>query len=255
MSLRAAILALMLVAAGAMPVAAERLVSAVSNTQVQVTSSFVGETLSLFGSIEPDIGAEQRWVEGPFHVVVAIEGPLTARVARRKTNNFGVWLNTDQEVFTQFPSFFQVLSSARLATITDGSTLIAENLLPAGQPRISAAQGWRDSNSFGRELVRLMEEQGFYGTDEDAVRFLSATTYQAQVALPSDVPNGPYIARTYVFKDGKVIARKSDGFTVRKIGFERFLGSSAVQYPLLYGLACVALAIFTGWIGGVVFRR
>ena len=58
-----------------------------------------------------------------------------------------------------------------------------------------------------------------------------------------------------MFKDGKVIARKSEGFAVRKIGFERFLALSAVQQPLLYGLVCVALALFTGWLGGVLFRR
>ena len=42
---------------------------------------------------------------------------------------------------------------------------------------------------------------------------------------------------------------------MRKIGFERFLGLAAQQQPLLYGLVCVILALFTGWLGGVVFRR
>lgn len=27
------------------------------------------------------------------------------------------------------------------------------------------------------------------------------------------------------------------------------------QFPMLYGLACVVLALFTGWIGGGVFNR
>ena len=51
------------------------------------------------------------------------------------------------------------------------------------------------------------------------------------------------------------ITEKSDGFSVRKIGFERFLGLAAVQQPLLYGICAVILALFTGWLGGVVFRR
>ncbi|MNT64219.1 putative transmembrane protein (Alph_Pro_TM) [compost metagenome] len=58
-----------------------------------------------------------------------------------------------------------------------------------------------------------------------------------------------------MFKDGEIIARKSEGFSVRKIGFERFLALSAVQQPLLYGVICVILALFTGWMGGVLFRR
>ena len=36
---------------------------------------------------------------------------------------------------------------------------------------------------------------------------------------------------------------------------ERFLELAATQQPALYGIACVLLAIGTGWLGGVVFRR
>ena len=79
--------------------------------------------------------------------------------------------------------------------------------------------------------------------------------YSAQLVLPSNAPPGPYIAQTYLFKNGEIIARKSDGFAVRKIGFERFLALASTQSPLLYGLACVVLALFTGWLGGVLFRR
>ena len=58
-----------------------------------------------------------------------------------------------------------------------------------------------------------------------------------------------------MFKDGQIIARKSEGFAVRKIGFERFLALASVQQPLLYGIVCVILALFTGWLGGVLFKR
>lgn len=36
-----------------------------------------------------------------------------------------------------------------------------------------------------------------------------------------------------------------------------FMGASLAvgQFPMLYGLACVVLALFTGWIGGGVFNR
>jgi uncharacterized protein (TIGR02186 family) len=108
---------------------------------------------------------------------------------------------------------------------------------------------------FGRELVRLMTQDGLFGVQENGVNFLSESFYSARLTLPSSAPPGPYIALTYVFKDGQVIARKSEGFAVRKIGFERFLALSAVQQPLAYGVICVLLALFTGWLGGVIFKR
>jgi uncharacterized protein (TIGR02186 family) len=108
---------------------------------------------------------------------------------------------------------------------------------------------------FGTELVRLMTEQRHMGLTENGVNFMSNTAYSARVTLPSDVANGPFIAHTWVFKNKVLVAEHSEGFTVRKSGFERFVAVSAQQYPLIYGLVCVLLALGTGWLGGVVFRR
>lgn len=251
---RLLLLALMLIAL-ATPAAAERLVSQVSQDEVSITSSFAGATLTLFGSIEPEVGAAQRFVEGPYHIIITVEGPLQNRVARRMTNQFGIWLNTDQAEFEGFPSFYQVLSDARLSDITDPITL-AENQIPLeSQARYSAKAGWWDSIAFGQELVRLMSKKGFFKLNEAGVVFRSNTLYFAQVTLPADAPPGPYLAHTYLFKNGQIVGERSEGFSVRKIGFERFLGESARQYPLLYGLVAVILALFTGWLGGVIFKR
>ncbi|QYO77353.1 TIGR02186 family protein [Devosia salina] len=249
------ILALFALVCAVLPAAAERLVSSVSTETVEITSSFDGERLTFFGSIAPDAGAEQRYVEGPFHVVVVVLGPTQDRVARKKTNNFGIWLNTEQVAFKGFPTYFHVLSSARLRDITDVNTLTTNYILPESHAISPNPAGWWQTLTFGRELIRLMSEQALFGVQEGGVRFLSDTFYQAQLTLPSNAPPGPYIAQTYVFKNGEIIARKSDGFAVRKIGFERFLALSSTQSPFLYGLACVVLALFTGWLGGVLFRR
>lgn len=237
------------------PAQAERLVTTLSNQTIEITSSFDGETISMFGNIEPDPGAGRDTIAGPFNVVIVVEGPLTDRVARQKTNQFGIWINTDQVVFERFPSFFHVLASGRLNDIADPATLTAENILPEVQARHSAVAGWWKSILYGRELVRLMTEDGHFGVQEQAVQFLSTTAYRARLTVPSDVANGSFIVRTHLFKGGMVIARESEGLAIRKTGFERFLGLSAIQYPFLYGLACVILAIGTGWLGGVVFRR
>lgn len=239
----------------AAPVNAEQLVSQVSSEEVAITSSFAGQTLTLFGSIEPEAGSEQKYVEGPYHVVITVTGPLQKRVARKMTNQFGIWINTDQAVYEEFPSFYQVLSDSKLDTITNPITL-AEEAIPLDSPGIGKTNApYPQSQLFRGELVKLMQRKDQFKLNEQGVIFRSDTFYFAQVALPSDAPPGPYIAHTYLFKDGVIIAEKSNGFSVRKIGFERFLGLASRQQPLLYGLVCVVLALFTGWLGGVVFRR
>lgn len=237
------------------PVQAERLVSQMSNDTVEITSSFMGERMSFFGAIVPDAGSEQKYVEGPFNVIVVVIGPTQTRVARQMSNVLGIWLNTDQVEFRNFPSYFHVLSSARLTDITDVTTLTTNFILPESHTLVASGTDWWKGAVFGRELVRLMTEEGLFGVQENGVNFPSDNLYSARLTLPSNAPPGPYIALTYVFKNGEIVARKSEGFAVRKIGFERFLALSAVQQPLLYGLVCVILALFTGWLGGAVFKR
>ncbi|NMA96898.1 MAG: hypothetical protein GX970_02115 [Phyllobacteriaceae bacterium] len=241
--------------ATALPVQAERLISGISNDTVQITSNFDGERMTFYGTIAPEAGAEQRYVEGPYQVVIVVLGPTQDRVARRKTHNLGIWLNTEEVAFKRFPSYFHVLSSKRLLEITDIATLNENYILPEAHAMVPNPAGFMRTLNFGRELIRLMSEEGLFGVQETGVQFMSDSFYSAQLILPSNAPPGPYVAQTYVFKDGQIVARRSDGFAVRKMGFERFLAQSATQYPLLYGIACVILALFTGWLGGVLFRR
>ena len=51
-----------------------------------------------------------RWSAYP-HIIITITGPLQNRVARRVTNNLGVWINTEQVPFERFPSYYHVIRS------------------------------------------------------------------------------------------------------------------------------------------------
>jgi uncharacterized protein (TIGR02186 family) len=251
--LRRIVLALLLMLA-ASPAAAEKLASTVSSSTVQITSSFDGAVLSLFGTIEPDTPGVA--LTGPYNVIVVITGPLQDRVTRLKTNSFGIWSNTDQVTFRQFPSFYNVLASGKLDLIAAPEAISANNLLPIEQAQATATIGESaKATQFGTELVRLMTEEGHFAVKEDGVRFLSATAYVAQVTLQSDVANGPFLAHTLVFKDKQLVAERSEGFTVRKTGIENFVFVASRQQPLLYGIVCVVLALGTGWLAGVAFKR
>ncbi len=239
----------------AAPAGAETLVSTVSSPSIQITSSFDGATLTLFGNIES--GTPGVAPVGPFNVIVVVTGPPQDRVARLKTNVFGIWTNTDQVTFRQFPSFYSVLASGKLQSIADPQVLLDQSVFPTDQA-MTAVVGKASTKSmeFGAELVRLMTEAGHFVIDEGAVHFLSSTAYVAQVTLPSDVANGGFIAHTIVLdQDRQLVAEGSQNFSVTKTGFENFVFVASRQQPLLYGIVCVLLALGTGWLAGVVFRR
>jgi uncharacterized protein (TIGR02186 family) len=253
--IRAVLLAVLAFAALCGGANAEQLVTTLSNPNIAITSSFAGETLSVFGNVEPDAERARGEIAGPYDVIIVIIGPSVDRVARLKTNRFGLWMNTEQVEFDTFPTFFHVLANQALEKITTHETLETEGILPDAQTRISAQPNSLHVERFGTELVRLMTEKRLFGVNEQGVKFLSTTAYAAQLPLPADIPNGLFIAQTYLFKNGVLLAKRGDSFAVNKTGFERFISSSARDYPLLYGLTCVALALVTGWLGGVIFKR
>jgi len=237
------------------PVEAQKIAGGLSERQISINSSFAGEVLTLFGNVEPQTGSTQKYVEGPFDIVVVVTGPALDRVARRKTNNFGLWINTEELVFTNFPSFKWVLSSGHLTDIASEAVLEDLNIPLNRFPDLVKTHGNGNSEILGNELVRLMTERGLFGLDERGVVFQSGTLYSVQIPLPADVPNGTFLAESFLFQNGKLLAHKGERFAVRKTGFERFVGDSARNDPVLYGLAAVFLAMFTGWLGGAVFRR
>jgi uncharacterized protein (TIGR02186 family) len=52
-----------------------------------------------------------------------------------------------------------------------------------------------------------------------------------------------------------MIGRTDQAFEIVKVGFEQFVVDAAREHGLLYGLATALMAILTGWIASVVFRR
>ena len=75
---------------------------------------------------------------------------------------------------------------------------------------------------------------------EVAVQCLAAGTYDVDVKL---------------FADGAMIARTTSALEVIKAGFEQYVAEAAVNHGLLYGLVTMLMAMMTGWIASVMFRR
>src|SRR5258708_34262895 len=96
-------LALIVVACGTGPAAAERLGVSLSNHRVAVTSSFVGGELVLFGTIEPD--PIKSPLRPPYDLVVTVTGPPPTLPTRRQERVLGIWVNIDSPELGRPPSY------------------------------------------------------------------------------------------------------------------------------------------------------
>ncbi|MGO9356571.1 MAG: TIGR02186 family protein, partial [Xanthobacteraceae bacterium] len=79
--------------------------------------------------------------------------------------------------------------------------------------------------------------------------------FRTTIPLPGEVPIGDYNVDIKLLSGGAFVTSTTTMFEVVKVGFEQFVASAAQQHALLYGLTIVAMALLTGWLASVVFRR
>ncbi len=242
--------------ADAGPAAAERLVASQTNHRVMITSSYTGVELVLFGSIERDAASPPRG--GTYDIVATVIGPRETLRTRRKQRVLGVWVNTASRTFVDPPSYLAVLANRPLDAIAGAETQrrlqlgIADTPLPE---LINNDIGEVANDPFRAALVRLMRERGLYTEEANGVTFLTPTLFRAAISLPAEVPIGNYTVDVKLFADGNLIAHTDSAFEIVKVGFEQFMVDAAHEHGLLYGLATAMMALLTGWIASVAFRR
>lgn len=234
------------------PVVAQDAVNVVfvnSDPVVAVHSNFRGQAVTLFGNIEPGESAR----DGPYSVVVLVQGPSSDWGVREKERQGGLVLNIASAHYAQAPSYYAILSSSPLAQIVSPEVVDKQRLSFAGLA-VLTRQG-DDTSNLDPEFVRLMRSAGNFIEGERGVVMHSATTFSARVPVASNAVNGVYLARALIIADSQVIGETTTRFTVRTQGFERYVANLARSNPVLYGLATILIALGTGWLGGVLFKR
>ena len=127
--------------------------------------------------------------------------------------------------------------------------------MAAGPRRQDILGSVANRDRYAEALRRIREGSGLYNQRIGGVEFVSPTLFRADLRLPADLPVGQHVVRAYLFRSGVFIREKSEPLSVVKTGFESVVDDFANRYGFLYGLFAVALAIFTGWFGRIVFKR
>lgn len=238
--------------------------AALTTATVQVTSSFRGARIVLYGAVF-DPGTR------PTDVVVIVRGPdLPIRIAR-KTRVAGLWMNSRPVVFQGAPGFYTTASTRPLDQIADFGVL---RRLGAGIDHLSirAPDGQRVETRYGvrdmvvsalggdylewrRAVVRLKSQAGLYSSSDRGVVFVDKGLFRSEIALPTDAPIGDYRAEIFLFQNGVPVSRKIRDLKVEKVGAERTLFLFAHQRPWTYGFVSIAIALAAGWAASAVFRR
>jgi uncharacterized protein (TIGR02186 family) len=240
----------------ALPARAERLIVSVSNHRVTVTPNYSGEELVLFGSVEKDANTPPNRA---YDLVVTVSGPRADMVTRRKERKFGIWINTDSRQFLQVPSYLAIFSNRPIDAIASPEVQRRQQL---GINNVVLTQrvgtDYADvvpNDPFRSAFVRLRAQHGLYRESSSAVTFLTPTLFRTGIPLPAEVPIGTYTVEIKLFADGQLVTRTDTAFEIVKVGFEQFVATASRQNGFVYGLATVAMALMTGWMASIVFRK
>ncbi|MEM1316412.1 MAG: TIGR02186 family protein [Pseudomonadota bacterium] len=231
----------------------ERVVAALSQNQVSITTTYSGSEIFVFGAVKRDAPA----VEARLDVVVAVDGPPEPVIVRRKARRFGIWANADAVEINEAPSFYAVSASGPLDEILSATDDLRHRIGVQRQVRavdLDDAVDPQERDSFREAVIRLRAADGLYLEMQDEVRITDDTLFAARFALPANLVEGDYRARVFLLHDKAVVDVYETSIAVRKAGLERWLYTLSREAPLIYGLLSIAVALVAGWGASEAFR-
>lgn len=253
MSMIRTILAL---AAGIFPVAAssaiaqqpqQPMVVEVAQPQIEIDIGFRGSELLIFGLVEAGTDA-----------IVVIRGETRTETVRRKERFLGVWTTGKSRTFITVPAFYALGTSRPIDHLfPDESPLQRYELGPKyiNFTPLDIVPGDPTTDSFLDALVSYKYGQGLYADRPYTVKFVSDQLFRTTMYIPANVPTGRYTVRLYMVRDDRVIAQRETYFVVDKVGVEEQVYRFAHHHGVLYGLFAVVLALLSGWLVTLFFRR
>ncbi|MXN65928.1 hypothetical protein GR183_13525 [Stappia sp. GBMRC 2046] len=235
---------------------AESLIAALSSDKVKIESNFTGTEIVVFGEIARDAATVAR--AEPYDLAIIVTGPPQRTTVRRKGRFLGLWVNRDAEDYRQVPGFYAAhltRPSVDMATrpVLEKLQIGLHNVnLPiVGKSNVP----FSDRDDFRDAFLRLRIQNALYAERIHSIEFLSQNLFRTTIPLPSNVPVGEYKVTTYLLRGGALLAAQEQNLTIAKTGFEQLTFSLAHRYAPIYGAAAVMLALLTGWLAGVVFRK
>lgn len=232
--------------------AEEKVVAGLSQSLVSITANFDGTGILIFGAVKRDAPAPDT---GPLEVVIAVTGPATPVVVRRKSKEYGIWVNTASVEVDRAPSFYAVASTSPLrdvlSEIEDRRYKITIDRLIRS---VGVAREGLDAASFSEAVIRIRQDKGLYTEVGGDIELTDETLFRTQIALPSNLVEGDYSTRIFLTRDKKVVDAFETTLAVRKVGLERWIYNLAHQKPLIYAILSLTIAIAAGWTASAVFR-
>lgn len=210
---------------------------------IEINSSFTGTEILLFGA-RNDAG----------DIVVVIRGPEISYMVRKKERNLGMWVNKDEAVFKNANGFYTVAANRPIDKIQNDNMI---SVLGIGIENLhfDIKGKKKEIPEFKQAFIDYKQNKKLFSPIVEEVSFIGDTLFRTIIKFPDNIPRGTYTAEVYLFSDGQLVGMQSTPLSVYKKGFDAVVFDFAYNYPAIYGIIAVLVALAGGWIAGAIFRK
>ncbi|MFH1177098.1 MAG: TIGR02186 family protein [Acidobacteriota bacterium] len=237
----------------------------VETRRVNVTITFSGQEVFLYGQAPP----------GTTRVVAVMESGSAGPVRLMEKGRVALfWMGVRQYRLTDAPGLYLVNANCTVCNHFASCTHDAESeswnpvlaplgiIVGRGALRASATLECLSGSLRAGELDRALEgfwalqsERDLYRVRGNGLRLNGAGAFYHRFLLPSQAPDGRYTIVTYFLSDGALLGREDNELFVRKSGLVAWLSRLADRQAALYASLAIAIALAAGWLAGALFRR
>ena len=219
-----------------------------SSNKVKVNSSFVGTNVMVFGT------KKQRE-----NIVIVIIGPDEKIMVRKKQRLGGIWVNGEKHEFQNVPGFYAIASTQPLNEITNPNLLkhheIGIRNLIANRLLLRKTGDNKSDKAFKEALIRGKKRQLLFLDEPLKINVISDQLFKTSFHFPSNMTTGNYTVKVFAFQKKKFISMTTKNISVEKTGIGADLFRFAKEQSALYGILAIVIAMLSGWIAAVIFRK
>ncbi|PCI51284.1 MAG: hypothetical protein COB49_02380 [Alphaproteobacteria bacterium] len=237
------------------------MVTDLSSHIIEITSEFSGTELLIFGAIERGIpqgdGGHAVAIEGlDYDIIVVVQSARHDMIVRRKEQIGPIWANRDFRTLRNVQGYYAITTTRPLDLILSEEKL---NRLEAGLEQLEIefieSTTPAEKKAFRAGFIRNMKAKKLYYQQEGTISILDGILFRAILEFPANMPVGDYQVDVHLIRDGELLLSERSPLEVGKAGLERLIFKFAHEYPPLYGIMAILVALFAGWLGGFLSKK
>ena len=227
--------------------AKDNLVTDLSESTVEISSTFSGADILLFGAYDGQKNDD---------IIVVVSGQKGNIKVDKKEKKFGIWMITESIKFSNIPKYYYISSNRKIEEITNKSEIKKRKLDFNNFELKNNKIDYKNLDKKWYEaLKRNMKKKQFWKIEENSITLNKNTLFRKTLSLPSNVSTGMYNVKILHYRKGNLISQEESKIKIDKTGISANIYNVAQNFSAIYGIIAVIVALFFGWFTNFIFRR